>query len=98
MVYKINCPDCDSFYVGETNRRLIDRFKEHLMSSFGRQKGIFYLHCTTENHCLPVFNDQCIIIANESQWFRRKIRESLIIKDLQADLNRNVASYSLELF
>ena len=98
VVYRINCPDCSSFYVGETNRRLIDRFNEHLMSSFGGQKGIFHLHCTTENHCLPDFNAQCTVIGSESHWFRRKIRESLLIKDLQADLNRNVASYSLELF
>ena len=97
VVYRINCPDCDSFYVGETNRRLKDRFNEHLMSSFGGQKSIMNLHCTTHKHNLPTFSEQCVAIGNESQWFRRKIKESLLIKELNADLNRNIASYRLEL-
>ena len=46
VVYRINCPDCNSVYIGETSRRLTDRFKEHLMKSFGGQKGVIYHHCS----------------------------------------------------
>ena len=98
VVYKINCPDCVSFYVGETNRRLIDRFNEHLMRSFGGQKGILFHHCTELGHALPDFHNDCLVIGREPQWYKRKIRESLLIKESKPSLNRNVVSYSLELF
>ena len=29
-VYKLNCSDCDMFYVGKTNRKFKTRFSEHL--------------------------------------------------------------------
>ena len=29
VVYEIECPDCDKKYIGETGRRIEERFKEH---------------------------------------------------------------------
>ena len=29
MVYKIECPDCESFYIGESGRGQEERFKDH---------------------------------------------------------------------
>ena len=29
VVYEIKCPDCDKKYIGETGRRIEERFKEH---------------------------------------------------------------------
>ena len=98
VVYRINCPDCNSVYVGETSRRLTDRFKEHLMKSFGGQKGVIYQHCSENNHNFPEFLSHCSVLGNESKFYRRKIRESLTIKSSESSLNGNVASHPLELF
>ena len=29
VVYEIECPDCESLYIGESGRRLEERFKDH---------------------------------------------------------------------
>ena len=98
IIYRINCRDCNSFYVGETFRRLGDRYNEHLKESFGGQKGVMYSHCN-ENLCTsPDFNTHCSVIGKEANWHRRKIKESLLIKLTKCDLNSNSKSYSLELF
>ena len=33
LVYKLNCPRCESCYIGQTTQYLIDRFRQHLHTS-----------------------------------------------------------------
>jgi hypothetical protein len=37
LVYAIICKRCDKLYIGETGRRLADRFRQHIQSIGGKQ-------------------------------------------------------------
>jgi len=97
-IYKISCPDCNAEYVGETNRRLTDRFSEHLRPSFGGNPGTFFKHCQDTGHSLPDFDSNCKVVAKETSFYKRKIKESIIIKKINPTLNSNITSFPLELF
>jgi hypothetical protein len=53
-VYKLSCSDCDGFYVGQTGRGFLSRFKEHKPPTFYRNfdaiKSNFAKHLVNENH------------------------------------------------
>lgn len=50
-VYKITCDDCDSFYIGQTGRAFIKRFKEHLpKNDIQNTKSNYARHLINNNH------------------------------------------------
>ena len=98
VVYKIDCPECNSSYIGETSRRFGDRFREHLEESFGGQKGVMYCHGLESGHKEPVLGMNCKILDKESNFYKRKIRESILINKYGSNLNKNDSSYKLQLF
>ena len=98
VVYRIDCPSCDEFYIGETFRRVGDRFKEHNKESFGGRPGTFYEHARLKGCNLPDFNNNCSFLLNENRTLLRKIKESLLIRNKKSSLNGNQGSYDLELF
>ena len=49
VVYKISCPRCKSFYVGQTRRHLLTRIKEH-----GRAKAPVTIHTRSCQHSLTM--------------------------------------------
>ena len=50
-IYKINCSDCDKFYIGQTGRGFLQRFKEHLpKNNIYTNRSQFAKHLISEGH------------------------------------------------
>ena len=69
---------CREDYIGETGRGLSERVIDHS----GRDKNSHVIkHCNEKEHKLPSLEDFMILGANYKNKFRRKISESLYIKE-----------------
>ena len=92
VVYRIDCDQCDAFYIGLTQRRLNERLAEHRSSD----KSSVYRHCADYNHSANGVK----IVTTELNKERLYILESLAIKDQQAfrSLNSQVSSIPLNLW
>ena len=88
-----NCTCNDiSDYVGETNVRIGTRSHEHLTKTSA-------IHDHLLKHKHEADNSNFKILARGYNKYRdRKIAESLFIRDIQPNLNRQVKSHKLELF
>ena len=91
VVYKVNCLDCNEFYVGMTCRRLQQRMKEHSESD----TSALYRHCSTCGH-MAKFNFP-EILAKDGNKSRLYIKEALLIRDLKAYMTLNGNTGSTEL-
>jgi len=81
VVYKIDCPGCESSYVGQTVRHLQQRFKEHLGNK-GPVKSHF------ENCKIIDPTDKIIHILDRSRSLPRLLTlEALYIKQHKPTLN-----------
>ena len=100
LVYKFTCDRCQSVYVGKTSRHLAVRISEHLGESyrtgsllssppFSATRNHSELH---NNH--KVTPDQFSIIATANLDSELIIKESILIKQLEPDLN-NMESIQL---
>lgn len=97
VTYKIKCPNirCESNYVGQTKCRIAKRVLEHN----SRDKSSHVLSHSRENkHRRVWLNDVTILSKGYTNNFKRKISESLFIKELRPDLNKQKDSYKLKLF
>ena len=94
LVYKINCKDCNEFYVGKTSRRLSQRIKEH--STY--EGSALTRHAVTTNHTIDFDNPE--VLSKDLLHTRLLIKETLKIKELYAykSLNGNTGSFDLMLF
>ena len=109
VIYKIPCASCDAAYVGETARNFGVRLKEHkkdvdAISSnrpFTRaerkasqsefNKSAVTDHAVKNNHVIDWENVS--LLDRESIDYRRKIRESIWIKQTTNSMNREEGSY-----
>lgn len=80
VVYKIECPGCNSSYVGQTTRQLQRRFKEH-----AGNKGPVKSHF--ENCAITLDNGMIKIIGKEKTLPRLLTLEALFIKEINPVLN-----------
>ena len=94
VIYKVNCSECDEFYIGLTNRRLETRLHEHLTN----ENSALYRHSFLTDHAIIYSNPN--ILATDNNIFRLKIKETLKIKELSAynSLNGNTGSFRLNLW
>ena len=94
IVYKINCKDCQEFYIGKTYRRLSQRIKEHSTS----EASALTKHAMLMNHTIDFGNPE--ILARDQLHTRLLIKETLKIKEQCAykSLNGNSGSFDLVLF
>ena len=94
VVYKVNCSQCQEFYIGMTCRRLKDRLLEHSSSD----ASALYNHSASTKHVINF--DSPEILAKDLLKSRLLIKERLKIQELHAysSLNRNVGSYELKLW
>ena len=81
VVYKIKCNDCPELYVGETERRLNARYKEHHRSS-----SPVGLHMEQRRHSID--DNSVSILHKEADWFRRGVAEAVQIQREAPTLNR----------
>ena len=81
VVYKIDCPGCESSYVGQTVRHLQRRFREHLGSN-----GLMRKHFETCEVQTP--SSDCVrIFAKARTYVRLLTLEALWINKLKPKLN-----------
>ena len=83
-IYKVSCGSCDHFCIGETPRGLGKRFIEH--SSSDKQSAVLE-HLQASGHSLSF--DDVSVLANESSYFPRKVREAVEIYKNKSPLNRD---------
>ena len=98
VVYYAKCPEeqCTEDYTGETGRRLIERVKDH---SGKDSKSHLFKHAKETNHKTVTLDDFKIIGKGyKRSKFRRKLAESLHIKEKRSSLNTQEASVPLKLF
>ena len=85
VVYSVKCRDCPQTYVGETARTFETRLKEHTKSR-GAHTAIGE-HISATSHTTSMEDTK--ILAREQLFWRRKIHESIKIKELRPTLNRD---------
>ena len=81
-VYRIGCDDCEEIYIGESERKLRVRFKEHHRSSSPVGHHLEY-----NDH--KITEDSMSIVYKESDWFRRGVAEAIEIERHSPRLNRD---------
>ena len=98
VVYYVTCPEpgCVEDYSGETGRRLNERLIDHN----GRdKKSHLYKHLQDNNHlCIALSDFKIIGSSFRNQKFKRKIAESLLIREKRSSLNTQEMSIPLKLF
>ena len=94
VVYKLQCSNCEEFYIGMTMRRLEQRVKEH---SEDISSAVFR-HCSEKKHSCNF--DLPSVLAKDKVKSRLLVKESLLIRDQQAytSLNGNMGSTVLRLW
>ena len=97
VTYLIRCPDktCKSKYAGQTKCRMKKRTTEHNESD---KKSHMFIHSEQTKHKKVEIEDISILGKRYTSDFKRKISESLFIKELKPDLNTQKDSYKLKLF
>ena len=82
-------------YIGETNKCIVERIQDHN----NRDKNSNLLKHAQEKHHTPVWENDFKILANNYQSnIKRKISESLYIRQLKPTLNAHEKSIPLHLF
>ena len=97
IIYKAGCWDYNKFYIGKTKRRLHDRKTEHF-KALTESDNISAIadHIKTTGHNINW--DHFDILASGKTDFHCKIKETLLIQELQSSLNVNVSSEKLMLY
>ena len=96
-VYHSKCLSqrCHENYIGETNRRIVERIQDHN----NRDKNSHLLkHAHEKGHTHVWENDFKILGNNYQSNIKRKISESLYIRQLKPTLNAHEKSIPLHLF
>ena len=78
VVYKINCKNCDAFYVGQRCRRLDVRIKEHTRKyNMQDNNSSLYIHKIDNNHNIDFSNIK--ILDTECNRGKRLFSEAFFI-------------------
>ena len=102
FIYEFNCnrkSTCKDDYIGETNRRKEIRTHEH---GYTDKSSAIFQHCKTKKHAKAKDKNFSILARNYPHWRRRKICESMFIRDKNPSLNKqgdkHRQAYKLHLF
>ena len=85
VIYSVKCEECSKQYIGETARTLETRLKEH-NRKVGNLTAIGE-HLVETGH--KIDKDKVTIIGREDKFWRRKIHESVKIREHKPPLNRD---------
>ena len=88
VVYGIQCNDCSSYYVGETERQLRKRLQEHK-----RKTSPVGAHMIQEGHKFT--DDNVDVLDIDSRWLQRGIKEAYNIVAKEPDLNQDQGRHHL---
>ena len=98
VVYKLNCTKCKQSYIGETERDVMARMKEHESPSNSSQSTSEVARHTFNNPGHTFNTSEPEILSFETNKMKRKVLEALWIQELSPSLNIQVNSYKLNLF
>ena len=108
ILYKFSCNGCDSVYYGKSVRHFLVRAYEHLGISLRTGKNFTYNQNNSNNSMVLNhlrLSEQCngsldnfVIIGQARNDYHLRIKESLLIKKFQPNLNNKVNSVPLHLF
>ena len=84
VIYQINYPECQEFYVGLTTRRLC----KHLYEYKNRNYSPIYKHSSDADHKNNYDNPK--VLASDNIKIRFQVKETLLIKELAAYKSLNV--------
>ena len=82
-------------YVEETGRRKIKRIREHAGND---KNSAIYKHSKMNKHTIAKEEDFHVLAANYPNRRKRKLAESMFIRDLKPTLNKQIDSFKLALF
>ena len=87
VVYKINCNNCDSSYVGQSKRQLQERLDEHQKNLLGPSKdySVIRQHVIDNNHSMDWLGVE--IVDREPNLNKRLVSESIHICKQSSPLN-----------
>ena len=95
VIYKFSCAGCSTCYVGETNRHLTTRVREHLTSD---KNSHIFQHINGSEACRSLCSEDCFsILDTASTSFQLKIKEALHIGWEKPSLNKLVNHANLTL-
>jgi len=84
VLYKIQCADCNAWYIGETGRALEIRVDEHQKN---RGETAVGEHLVKHQHHFA--RDNVAVIQREDKKITRKIKEGIAIQQQRPSLNRD---------
>ncbi|CAF1477987.1 unnamed protein product [Didymodactylos carnosus] len=88
VVYKIKCDHCTQVYIGQTKLAVMERMQQHRRELKEKGKSAASDHMLNNKNHVARF-DQPIILARETNWKKREIKETLItIKHQPAAYNK----------
>ncbi|EZA55463.1 hypothetical protein X777_04574 [Ooceraea biroi] len=87
VVYKFDCQNCNSCYVGQTKQHLEVRIKEHKcdIKKHVSNQSVVSKHRLSNNHEFDWVNTK--VLHQESHWKRREIAEMCFIKRQEHSIN-----------
>ena len=88
VIYQIECQDCDQSYIGETERNLHKRLKEHK-----RESSPVGEHLAHSHHCFKEENVN--VLDKDSRWFQRGVKEAIHIAANNPTLHRDRGRHHL---
>ena len=92
-VYQINCTNCNTFYIGETERSLKARFLEHRRPSTVTSEVSRHINHECPTHNISMSNTK--ILTTEPRWFERGVKEAIHIRTNQPPLNKDGGRHNL---
>ena len=95
--YHIKCPNknCDSNYVGQTKCRIMKRTLQHKEKD---NASHILQHSKVTKHRRVAICDVKVLGKGYKSNFKRRISESLFIKEIAPDLNKQKDAFTLKLF
>ena len=95
IVHKFVCANCKVCYVGETTRHFITRINEHLQKD---AKSNIFKHLQESRACNSVCDKDCFsVIDCTTTEYQFKMKETMHIKWMRPNLNKQVKHYTLSL-
>ena len=91
VVYQLTCQDCEASYIGEMERTLKQRLKEHQKDSSPVGHHMGYNKNKVDSQNIRIVN-------RDSRWFQRGVREAIQIRSRSPVLNRDRGRHNLPSF
>ena len=103
IVYRYTCSNCKVTYYGKTYHHFFTKAAEHMGISNLTGKHLKSVKQSTVSDHLFEYNcsidfDHSDILASDTKKLRLLIKESLLIKRDQPQLNKTIKSFPLKLF